>query len=59
MNGEKLGDKQVLGLRREAVARAERLLEAAKDTRARHDARVQLAHSWRALKALESMNATH
>lgn len=49
----------VLGLRREAVARAERVFASAKDRRARHYARLTLARNRRALQAQEVTDAQH
>lgn len=56
MSGEQQS-KLVLGLRREAVARAEHRFRGAKDRRARHYARLQLARNRRALQGQEVVDA--
>lgn len=59
MGGEKLNVQQVLDLRRKAVAQAEQQFAGAKNSRARHYARLQLARNRRALEAQESVDAEH
>lgn len=60
MPDEKLSEKLLLDLRREAVARAETAFKGSTERGARHYARLQLTRNRRALQTLqENLDAAH